>query len=306
MKKQRILDIYLKFLENKEVTIKDISEEYDVSPRSIQRDIRDLRTFFQLAAIPADIIYEPSIKGYVMRDDNRNQLTNDEILAVCKILLESRAFVKEEMMRIIDKIVNLCVPRANYKVIGKMLDNEKYHYNEPHHRKKFLGKLWNIGNAIQQQLKIRITYTKTNNESVKRVLHPVGLMFSEFYFYLLAFIENADKSKFRNPDDLFPTIYRVDRIKSLKVTKENFPVVYIKDRFEEGLFRKRVQFMTGGKLRKIRFKYFGRSLEAVLDRLPTAVVKAQYKSYALIEAEVFGDGIEAWIRGQGKDVEVIG
>lgn len=39
-------------------------------------------------------------------------------------------------------------------------------------------------------------------------------MFSEFYFYLTAFIEGIDKkTEFDNPDDLFPTIYRIDRIR---------------------------------------------------------------------------------------------
>lgn len=37
-------------------------------------------------------------------------------------------------------------------------------------------------------------------------------------------------------------------------------------------FRKRIQFMQGGKLRRIKFKYKGKSLEAVLDKLPTAEI----------------------------------
>ena len=96
----------------------------------------------------------------------------------------------------------------------------------------------------------------------------------EYYFYLTAFLE--DKTDFDNPDDLFPTIYRIDRIKSVKVLNEHFRVPYAK-RFEEGEFRKRVQFMYGGKLEHIRFRYTGPSLEAVLDEsgsgypYPTAV-----------------------------------
>ena len=42
----------------------------------------------------------------------------------------------------------------------------------------------------------------------------------------------------------------------------------LKDRFEKGEFRKRIQFMQGGKLEKIKFKYKGNYLEAILDRLP--------------------------------------
>lgn len=107
------------------------------------------------------------------------------------------------------------------------------------------------------------------------------------------------RKDFDNPDDIFPTIYRIDRIRSVKVTNEHFYVPYI-SRFEEGEFRKRVQFMYGGTLRYIRFKFTGPSIEAVLDRLPTAVVKGgDAKTGYIVEAEVFGKGYEMWIRSQG-------
>ena len=130
-------------------------------------------------------------------------------------------------------------------------------------------------------------------------------MFSEYYFYLLAYIDMIDKEKhFENKDDVFPTIYRIDRIKGGKVLKEHFSVPY-KDRFEEGEFRKRVQFMTGGKLRKLKFKYYGNSLEAVLDKIPTAQVMKEIEKGYLISAEVFGDGINKWVLSQGNDIEII-
>ena len=118
----------------------------------------------------------------------------------------------------------------------------------------------------------------------------------------MAFIRDIDrKTEFENPDDLFPTIYRIDRIKSCRVLKEHFSVPY-KDRFQEGEFRKRVQFMYGGKLQKIRFKYTGPSIEAVLDRLPTAEIEKQTEDGWIVRAEVFGKGIDMWIRSQGNAV----
>ena len=72
-------------------------------------------------------------------------------------------------------------------------------------------------------------------------------------------------------NDAFPTIYRIDRISNYKVLDEQFKIPY-GNRFKEGEFRKRIQFMYGGKLQKVRFKYKGTSVEAVLDRLPTAKI----------------------------------
>ena len=122
---------------------------------------------------------------------------------------------------------------------------------------------------------------------------------------MVGFLRNINKQEvFENPDDLFPTIYRVDRIQSLKRTGEHFSIPY-KDRFEEGEFRKRVQFMYGGKLQKIRFKYTGPSIEAVLDRLPTAEIVEQNEEGWIVTAEVFGKGIDMWLRSQGENIKEI-
>ena len=70
----------------------------------------------------------------------------------------------------------------------------------------------------------------------------------------------------------------------------------------EGEFRKRVQFMYGGRLERIRSKYTGPSIEAVLDRLPTAEIISEDKDGWIAEAEVFGKGIEMWLRSQGSSI----
>lgn len=85
---------------------------------------------------------------------------------------------------------------------------------------------------------------------------------------------------------------------------KHFNVPY-KDRFEEGEFRKRVQFMYGGKLKRIRFKYTGMSIEAILDRLPTAKVIKDDEKEKIVEAEVYGDGVDMWLRTQGDNVKLI-
>ena len=74
---------------------------------------------------------------------------------------------------------------------------------------------------------------------------------------------------------------------------------------KEGEFRKRIQFMYGGKLQKVKFKYKGTSVEAVLDRLPTAKILEEKDGVYTISAEVFGKGIDMWLRSQGDMVEVI-
>lgn len=306
---QRILGIYTKLMDGKTVNKQEIAARYNVHPRSIQRDIKDITDFLERDELNTgvfnSVIYDKNADGYRLQYENVYKLSPQQILAICKILLDSRAFVKEEMSEIIDKLIHSAVVKDDQPQVEKLIQNEEEHYVELQHKTRFLNKMWDIGQAIQNQNYIEIEYKRGDNEIKKRKLKPAAIMFSEFYFYLTAFID--DKNLCENFDvanDPFPTIYRIDRIQNLKILDEHFRVLY-SSRFEEGEFRKRVQFMYGGKLQTVRFKYKGPSIEAILDRLPTAKVEKHEDGVYTVKAEVFGKGIERWIRGQGDAVEVV-
>lgn len=306
VKSDRLLQIYSRLAGGDILNKKELAQQFHVTERSIQRDMESLRCFFSDQGLRQDIVYDKGAKGYRLENSNVPLLSNSEILAVCKILLESRSMRKDEMIPILDKLISCCVPEENKKAVQELLANEKYHYIEPHHGHYLLDGLWEIGRAVQNHQVIEIEYERLKEPTlVKRVIEPVGIMFSEYYFYLTAFLRNVDReTEFDNRTDLFPTIYRIDRIRSFKVLDERFHVPY-RDRFEEGEFRKRVQFMYGGKLERIKFKYTGPSIESVLDRLPTAKIIAQDEEGWIIEAEVFGKGIEMWLRSQGNQIKVV-
>ena len=303
VKSNRLLEIYTRLVHGDVLSKATLSMKYHVSERSIQRDMESLRAFVTHQGIGQDVVYDYKQKGYRLIQTNPKGLTNDEILAVCKILLESRSLRRDEMLPILDKLVECAVPAQNQKLIDDLILNETFHYIPPHHDKRILHNLWALGEAVRHQQVLEIEYERMkDHELVKRRVHPVGIMFSEYYFYLTAFLE--DKSHFENPGDLFPTIYRIDRIASFQVLDEHFRVPY-RDRFEEGEFRKRVQFMYGGQLQHIKFRYTGPSIEAVLDRLPTAKIVEEDENGWTVEAEVFGKGIEMWVRSQGEYISYV-
>lgn len=308
-KSARLLELYARLVNGEVLQKEALAAQYHVSDRSIQRDMNSLRCFLADQTLPQELIYDRREPGYRLVQRQPSGLSNSEILAVCKILLDSRSMRKDEMLPILDKLVDCCVPANNRRVVNTLLSNEKFHYIEPHHGRPILDTLWELGQAVQTQEVIEITYQKLgSDEPVQRTIEPVGILFSEFYFYVVGFIQNINKQEaFENPDDLFPTIYRIDRIRSLRRTGEHFSVPYT-SRFEEGEFRKRVQFMYGGRLQKVRFRYTGPSIEAVLDRLPTANIQERTADGWVVEAEVFGKGIDMWIRSQGpaiSDVEYL-
>ena len=302
-KSDRLLQIYSLLTSGEIVNKKELAQRFNVTERSIQRDIESLRCFLVEQGLQQDIVYVQKQKGFHLINSTHSGLTNSEIFAVCKILLESRSMTRAEMEPLLDRLIACSVPIDSQKEIRELIANEKFHYVEPHHGQRILDTVWDLGSAIQLHQIVELEYARLKGaEVVKRRVLPVGIMFSEYYFYLTAFLEH--KETFSNPDDLFPTIYRVDRIRKLNVLKEQFFIPY-KDRFEEGQFRKRVQFMYGGRLSRVKFKYYGPSIEAVLDRLPTAEIIETGDNEWTVQAEVFGKGIDMWLRSQGDYIEVL-
>lgn len=307
----RVLSIYTKLMGGYLVNKAEEAQKYGVNERTIQRDIDDIRNFMESnvenAGIINSIIYSRAEKGYRIEQIYQLKLTNAEVLAICKILLDSRAFLKEELSDILEKLISCCVLKKNQKLVTELISNEEFHYVEPRHKTKFLDTMWDIGQAIRNCRYIEMDYARTKDKTiVTRKVKPVAIMFSEYYFYLTAFIDDEEiRKEFDVINDSFPTIYRIDRIKELKVLDARFHIPY-NSRFEEGEFRKRVQFMYGGKLQKVKFNYFGSDIDAILDRLPTAKVLNEEDGVYTVSAETFGKGIEMWIKSQGDNVKLIG
>lgn len=310
---QRVLGLYTKLINGSVINKATEATNYNVNERSIQRDIDDIRNYLDQQGTEDGIMnsveYDRQVKGYRLKQIYKLKFTNSEILAICKILLDSRAFTKKEMQGVLAKLIDSCVPEDNQKLVKEMISNEEFHYIQPRHGSVFMDKMWSISQAIHNHSYIEIKYQGIQGSSVKtRKLKPLAVMFSEYYFYMAAFIDDEKvRENFNVINDSFPTIYRIDRIQSLKVLDEKYHIPY-SNRFEEGEFRKRIQFMYGGKLRKVKFKYSGYSVEAILDKLPTAKILDEEphedgkRTVYTISAEVFGDGIDMWLRSQGENI----
>lgn len=309
-KLDRVLLLYEQLRAGKTVNKTEAAGEYGVTERSIQRDIDTLRAFFSEQAarrgVTAEIVYDRARKGFILQGAQDPIMTNSEILAVSKILLESRAFQKEDMGALLDKLIAGCVPQENMKLVSELISNERHHYVELAHPLDIQDMLWDVAFAIHDRELLRLSYQRREEDQppVERVVEPVSILFSEYYFYLNAYIVQADDLGLYTHKYDYPAVFRMDRILSCVPMKIRFRVPYA-SRFQEGEFRKRVQFMYAGKLTVVRFRYTGPSLEAVLDRLPTAEVVSRNENGAVIEAEIYGKGILMWIMTQGKNVELL-
>lgn len=300
-----VLFIYNQLKEGKVVVKDDIVDKFKINERTFYRYIKDIKKFvedeLEGELIGEKVIYDRQKCGYILKGKYEKNLNEKEVLAVCKVILESRGFIKSEIKDMIYKLLDNCIckDKENIKYI---IGNELINYIPPKHGKKLLDRLWEISTAIKDKKTVEIRYFKIGTDGKiqekisKRILYPQGLLFSEYYFYLIALIEGKSYE--------YPAIYRVDRIKDLVIKNRKYKVDYNK-RFKDGEFRNLIQFMQTGKLERVKFKFTGRSIEAILDRLPNAKVVREKNGEYIVEAKVFGRGIKMWLLSQGDSVEVL-
>lgn len=295
VKVNRILTIYSKLVHGEIVNKREMAELFNVNEKTIQRDLDDIRVYFsdnRESLGSKDIVYRRDKKGYSL--DNRDDiLTREDILAITKILLESRAFCKDELKHLTNSILGQ-VDAKQRKYVKDIIGNELLNYVPLKHSDLLLSKIWDLSELIRNKEVTQITYIKIDGVEVKRIVKPVAIIFSEYYFYLIAYFNDFDS----------PTVFRIDRIKEYKALGEKF-YIPSSERFEDGEFRKRVQFMYAGKLMKIKFQFTGSSIDAVLDKLPTARIIETLENKFIVEAEVYGKGIIMWLLSQGKNIRVI-
>lgn len=304
LKYDRMLDLYMRLSDGEIINKENAAKEYQVDGRSIQRDIDALRDFFSNQTVRrseiAEIVYDRNKKGYRLEFAKKIKLTNAELFTVVKLLLESRSLDSSEMKPLINKLLEACVPPTEKRRMTELVNNELFHYIGPRHNQVLVNKIWELSEAMYAHKKLDMRYRRLDGVEKRKKVKPVGLMASEYYFYLAGFEKDTDKDHAG-----YPTIYRIDRIEEYQILDETFSIPY-KDRIEEGEFRKKMPFMYSGPLTKVEFIYRGLDLNAVLDRLPSAEYKKREDGTYLIKTEVYGTyGIGMWLGSQGDKVDKI-
>ncbi len=291
----RLLNMYERLSKGEELRKGVLANEFGVSEKTIQRDIDELRMYFADAhydEFETAIKYSRARDSYYLVRLEREWLTNTEALAICKILLESRAFNKEEMTSLLQKITMQISP-ADKAIADSLIRSELFNYIPLQHGKDLLDLIWQLSDYIINHRVIEFSYTRQDGKKSKRKVKPVSIMFNEFYFYLIVFGFEVD----------YPIIFRIDRMEKIKPTGEKYEIPY-KDRFSDGEFRQRVLFMYSGELKRVKFEYSG-VLEAMLDKVPTAKVISQKGKTYTMTAEAYGDGLKMWLNSQGEKVKII-
>ncbi|WP_367377173.1 helix-turn-helix transcriptional regulator [Levilactobacillus cerevisiae] len=289
----RQLIIFQLLLTHHLVQKSEMAERFHVSPRMIQRDFSQIRQFITDQRLFYQLTYHRQSGGYQL-ETTQATVSKQAILLLIKIVLASRSLTTVEMTQTIDGLLQL-IPATDQAEIQPIIKNERFYYQPVHHGQPLLNSVWELSRFISQRQTLTITYQRQHREIVTRTILPEAIIFSEYYFYVVAY-----NAKYQN--NLF---YRVDRIRHIQVTNQQ-PITRTRaERFEDGEMRRLVNYMQPGNKMTVRFKFWG-IVEAALDRFPTAKVIARYpdEDAALIEATTFDRGAKMWLLSQGAMVQV--
>lgn len=295
-KHDRLLEIFFRCLRGEGLSVQKLAEEYSVSTKSISRDIGNLKAFLadhrQLVG-NTELVYSNQEKCYRLCMDEF--LTNQELFALLEVMIGARAFSKEELLTLTNKLKGFTTAQDR-PMLNDLIRKELYHYTEIKHDCVSVQEtLLKLAKCITEKREITIEYYRADRAWKTHRIRPASVMFTDNFFYLIAFNTEGDPDK--------PLYFRVDRIKYITEHRKKFSLADAPE-FDEGLLRERSLFMWPGKLRTIRFEFTGSAIQAVLDKLPTAkIIEQKGKTYT-VEAEVYGDGIKMWLLSQGRRIRV--
>lgn len=204
----RLTAILIQFQTKNIITAFELSEKFEVSKRTIYRDIKAL----EQAGVP---ILTKDGKGYMLMDGYKvppvmftESQANALILAEQLVLKNKDSSFIRDYSEAIDKIK--AVLRQSEKDKANLLA-DRTRYDENINRERNSNNLSGLQNALTNHNLVKIRYVNKKEVTTNRLIEPFALLSSENW-YLVAWCRLRKEFRF----------FRLDRILSIEILSENF------------------------------------------------------------------------------------
>lgn len=216
-KKLRMLEIFFRAMRGENISVKNLAIEYDVVPKTISRDINEIKNFLSECRDTVgniELQYLSNAKSYGLEFDRL--LQGKELISLIIVLIGCRAFNKKDIKEIVTKLKKI-ISEHDQNMLDKIIAGELYHYQEVGHEcDSIIENVWTLTRCIYEKTEITITYYASSCEQVNSRLMPLTIIFSERYFYLIACPCNEDELK--------PLFYRLDQVTHIVEHRKHFEV----------------------------------------------------------------------------------
>lgn len=196
MKIERLLLIIIYLLNHKRVTAKTLSNQFDVSIRTIQRDIGTLT----LTGFPI-ISFVGTDGGYEIDEQYKMnvQLADEQDYKIIISALKgfNSAFTNKKIERVLNKIKLLNHDSQEHIILDFSILKEKKPINK---------NLLLLEKLILNQNVVEFDYTNSKNEFSQRKVDPIAIIYKWYSWYLIGF--DRDRKDYR--------YYKIIRMENIK------------------------------------------------------------------------------------------
>lgn len=192
---------------------RSMAEEYEVSAKSILRDIDYLKN-----QRDAPIVYDATRKGYIYSEENYAlpalNVTESDLFAICIAEQALQPYrqtpLYEKLRKVFDKIEESLPDRVQLSPLAadsRILFMQK-------HQSFVAAKIWEtISTSLQHSKTTRLFYTKSGNtEAVDRLVDPYQLVSFDGQWYLYGHCHRRGK----------PLTFALSRISKVTITDDHF------------------------------------------------------------------------------------
>lgn len=290
---ERLLTIFFRLQAGERLSKAQLSDEYEIDYRTVQRYMSTLKNFLQEKHISnTEIKFDTSDNTY--RLIGKTTFNKKDILVISKILLENRALNESELKSLLENLLSL-LSIEEQKEIEAIIGSERYNYKSLTNDKDRIDTIWFLSEAIRRKQMLEIEYKAPLKDVKSHIIFPVSLYYDAHYFYLVAYHLKHEKY----------TTYRVDRIETLSKSHIKKPVIEHKDKYKDGEVRnQKVDAFEGRKI-DVTLIYKGNA-EIVLDQFPEHKILSE--NYNEIKVRITSQdtpGLKRWILGQGEAVTLL-
>lgn len=318
MKSQtRIIQVLLELINSKKVSKQFLIEKYQVTPKTIQRDIAIIKNalfdFYEddydidsFIDTPQKGVYQSNLSHFHLSNKG-SSFSDIELTSILKVLLASRAFENDHMKSISKRILNLS---ENASSINHSIANELHYYSGVPQTdlieddKHLIEKLELIYKAQSERFLLSFTYKKFYTDKEFKI-KPTSVFFKDLYFFV------TSKNHKAQDDDDFEELskFRINNMRNLKLIPQYKPILSHhnhNDRFQVGeLFKQTAELPFLGKPIKLIID-FNYEPAYVIDRFPDCKILKQEGDTTTFEIQTNdGYGVKMWLLMQGDMLRVI-
>lgn len=205
MKSNRMFGILCILLENEKTTVKELAEYFEVSSRTIHRDLLDLSS----EGFP--VVTKQGIGGGVSLLPNfkySKSALNKEDMDIILAGIQGFASIDDST-----KIKTLLAKLRLGQEDKLLLENDIIiDFTSWNHKSTIVEKIKIIRSAIATRHMIQIEYYSGSNGYSKRIIEPYKLIFKQEYWYLFGYC--TKRQEFR--------MFKINRISTLEICRETY------------------------------------------------------------------------------------